>query len=369
MDQNLIIFLIVVGLRLIVPLFIPRFPLPAIILCLVIDGMDQTIFQKYTTIDLSGYQSYDKALDIYYLSIAYLSTFKNWTNHAAFQVAQFLFYYRMIGVVLYENFHLGQILFIFPNTFEYFFIFYSVLALRYKMTEFKGKFFVLAAAFIWIFIKLPQEYWIHIAHLDTTDLIRAFFAEYGNNIPVLIGVFAAFAVFIGFVLFLLYLFIKRLPKPDHKFTFRYEKIKKIEFSFPSSYKNLMKVYKKQLAEKIIFVSLITVIFASIFPSFNGSNLNIILGVTFVIIANSICSYIILKSKNLSNSLIENFVFMFILNTVIIVVFINIINKSQEINLTVFGVILFLAYILTLITHLYDKYWPYYYTRFVKFSQK
>ena len=29
-----------------------------------------------------------------------------------------------------------------------------------------------AAAFIWIFIKLPQEYWIHVAQLDTTDLIK-----------------------------------------------------------------------------------------------------------------------------------------------------------------------------------------------------
>jgi hypothetical protein len=29
-----------------------------------------------------------------------------------------------------------------------------------------------AAAFIWIVIKLPQEYWIHVAQLDTTDLIK-----------------------------------------------------------------------------------------------------------------------------------------------------------------------------------------------------
>lgn len=114
--HNLYIAIAVIGARLLVPLLIPRFPLPAIIACLVIDGMDQTIFQKHTTIDLSGYQSYDKALDIYYLSIAYLSTFKNWSNQAAFRVAQFLFYYRMIGVVLYEFYHSGVILLIFPNT-------------------------------------------------------------------------------------------------------------------------------------------------------------------------------------------------------------------------------------------------------------
>ena len=29
-----------------------------------------------------------------------------------------------------------------------------------------------AAAFIWIFIKLPQEWWIHVAQLDMTDFIK-----------------------------------------------------------------------------------------------------------------------------------------------------------------------------------------------------
>ena len=47
---------------------------------LVIDGLDQTIFQTFTSLDLSGYQSYDKALDVYYLSIAYTATLRNWTH-------------------------------------------------------------------------------------------------------------------------------------------------------------------------------------------------------------------------------------------------------------------------------------------------
>ena len=28
------------------------------------------------------------------------------------------------------------------------------------------------AAFIWIFIKLPQEWWIHVAQLDFTDFMK-----------------------------------------------------------------------------------------------------------------------------------------------------------------------------------------------------
>ena len=37
-----------------------------------------------------GYQGYDKAMDMFYLSVAYLSVLRNWTSRPAFQVARFL---------------------------------------------------------------------------------------------------------------------------------------------------------------------------------------------------------------------------------------------------------------------------------------
>src|SRR5215216_3542807 len=66
---DLTVFLVVVALRLGVPLFVPRFPLPAMIAAMLIDAADQTIFQRFTHLDLTNYQGYDKALDVYYLSI------------------------------------------------------------------------------------------------------------------------------------------------------------------------------------------------------------------------------------------------------------------------------------------------------------
>ena len=56
--------LAVVAARVLVPLAVFRFPLPAMLAALVIDGLDQTIFQTFTTLPLEGYQSYDKALDV-----------------------------------------------------------------------------------------------------------------------------------------------------------------------------------------------------------------------------------------------------------------------------------------------------------------
>ena len=40
-----LVLITVVVLRFVLPLFIPRFPVPAILACLVIDAVDQTVFQ------------------------------------------------------------------------------------------------------------------------------------------------------------------------------------------------------------------------------------------------------------------------------------------------------------------------------------
>src|ERR1700742_4743590 len=103
MDEGQVVVLIVVLARLIVPLFIPRYPLPAIVLSLIIDGIDQTIFQAFDlTRVLDVYQNYDKALDIYYQVIAYTATMRNWRDPIAFRVGQFLWYDRLIGVLWLE---------------------------------------------------------------------------------------------------------------------------------------------------------------------------------------------------------------------------------------------------------------------------
>ena len=98
-----LVFWAVVLSRLLVPLAIPRFPLPAILACLIIDAADQSIFQAIAPdADLTAYQSYDKALDIYYLVIAYIAVLRNWTNQHAIYIARFLIFYRLVGVVFFE---------------------------------------------------------------------------------------------------------------------------------------------------------------------------------------------------------------------------------------------------------------------------
>ena len=176
------VFVAVVGARFLLPLLIPRYPLPAVLGCLLLDGVDQTIFQLFGY-DPPGYQGYDKAMDVYYLAIAYLATLRNWVNLPAYGVGRFLYFYRLVGVVAFELSQVRALLLIFPNTFEYFFIAYESWRTRWQTARVTLRHWVITAAMIWIFVKLPQEYWLHVAQLDVTDTLR----DYSWAWPLLIS--------------------------------------------------------------------------------------------------------------------------------------------------------------------------------------
>ena len=170
--KEALLFAVVVGLRFVVPLFIPRYPLPAVVASLVLDAVDHSIFQAFGY-DPPHYQSYDKAMDVYYQAIAYLSTLRNWTSPSAYEVGRFLYFYRLIGVTAFELSGWRPLLLIFPNTFEYFFIAYEVVRTRRDPRRYTLRFWVWVAAVIWVVVKLPQEWWIHVAQLDFTDELSA----------------------------------------------------------------------------------------------------------------------------------------------------------------------------------------------------
>src|SRR5690606_13983385 len=64
-----------------------------------------------------------------------------------------------------------------------FFIFYESVRLKWDPRVLTKDKLIATAALIWIFIKLPQEYWIHVAEMDTTDWI----IENPLNIVILIA--------------------------------------------------------------------------------------------------------------------------------------------------------------------------------------
>lgn len=264
----------VVLLRFLVPLLIPRFPLPAILACLVLDAADQTIFQSLG-LDPPGYQTYDKALDVYYLAIAYFSTMRNWRDPVAFRVAQFLYIYRLIGVAAFELADARWLLLVFPNTFEYFFIAYEFVRTKWNPRRLSARAVVGIAAFIWIFIKLPQEWWIHVAKLDFTDFME--------DHPYMWGVFAVLAAIAGGAL---YYFRNRIPAADWPFTMRVEDhLEPIDDAGDER----ERFFSVVLLEKVVILGLITVIFAQVLPEVESTTAGLFIGATILVVLNAAVS--------------------------------------------------------------------------------
>jgi hypothetical protein len=265
-------FVVVVLLRFTIPLFIPKYPLPAILAALVLDAADQTIFSMVTDDPLPGYQAYDKALDVYYQAIAYITTMRTWRDPVAFQISRFLYLYRLVGVALFELSHARWVLLVFPNTFEYFFIAYEFVRTRWNPLRMSATALVGTAAFIWIFIKLPQEWWIHVAQLD--------FTEFMDDHPWAWGVIgaAALALAIG-----LWVNRRKIPTTDWPFTVAVDDhLPPIEVTVPRT-----TVFDAVLVEKVVFMSLVAVIFAQIIPDVRSSNLGIAIGVAVLVVVNTL----------------------------------------------------------------------------------
>jgi hypothetical protein len=295
-----LVFWIVVGARFLIPLTIPRYPLPGILASLVLDAADQTIFQQFPGIRLEGYQGYDKALDIYYLTVAYLSTFCNWQNHFAFQVSRFLFYWRLIGVVLFELTQLRALLLIFPNTFEYFFIFYEAYRLRWDPKRMTRKLVIGAAIFIWVVVKLPQEYWIHIAQTDTTDWIKISIFHGSADTSWLLIFQTWSGICIGGMIVLALLLVaaiwlvkRRLPPPDWALSFSTDAHRaafttaEVRAAIANEARQIVDA---ALFEKIILISLVSLIFAQVLPGVQASDLQLAIGVALVVLINTVLSH-------------------------------------------------------------------------------
>ena len=367
-----LIFWVVAAARFLLPLTIPRYPLPGIVAALVLDGVDQTIFQQFTSLPLEGYQGYDKALDIYYLTIAYISTLRNWVNRFALQVSRSLFYWRLAGVALFELTHLRPLLLIFPNTFEYFFIFYEVYRLRWDPKRMTRKLLIGAAAFIWIAIKLPQEYWLHILQADVTDWIKASLFGAPTDAPWSVifqtgaGAFlAAFAVAALVLVAARRLARRRLPPADramafsadaHQLPFTAEQVRSAVASEAS------RIVDAALVEKIVLIALVSLSFAQVLPDVQSNNLQLAIGVALVVTINTALSHWLARRGFGWALTLGQFMVMAVVNLGLILVYAFL--RSRFDDPVSIGNALFFALLLTLLVTLFDRYRQVYLMRFV-----
>jgi hypothetical protein len=367
--------IVIVGIilaRLLVPLAIIRFPLPGIVACLVLDAVDQTVFQALAPdADLAGYQSYDKALDIYYLVIAYTATLRNWTNRFAVSIARFLIFYRLVGVVLFELSGQRWLLFIFPNTFEYFFIFYESVRLFWDPRRMSHRVLLGATAFIWIFIKLPQEWWIHIAQLDTTDVVQERVFGVPAGTPWLDTfaarpwvVVAAIVVAVAVVTVVWWLARTKLPPRDRPLTIGADA--EPGWTVPperlaaEQARRAATIWHPELLEKVALLALVSIIFGQML-GLRAEPLELAALVGVIIVLNAALSAWLARKGFGPGPALRQFVVTGLLNAGILVAL-----------LALFGVlgspialerVTFMLLLVTLLVTLYDRYQPEYVARF------
>ena len=360
-----IVVILVVGARLFLPFLIPYWPLPAAVGCLILDSIDQSIFQQFPSIPLDGYQSYDKALDVYYLSVIYLSTLRNWTNQRAFRMGQFLYYYRMFGVVIFEMTQERAFLFIFPNTFEYFFLFVEAVRLGWN-TDRMGKWTViLSAAGIWIFIKLPQEWWIHIAQLDMTDFIKetlfgvsadSTWAEAIANRPWVVVLAVVIFAALGYLVY--WIITRKAPDFDHGPRVKADPLPPL-LRGAEPYRKVRaetSIFGWALREKIALTAIVCVIFALMLSGGEASVGRVVIGVAIFTVVNAGVSHLMAR-RGRSWRLVAGELATMLLVNLVIVLLLEAASRWLGVSSaeTPFGQTLFFAYLLTLVIVLYDRY--------------
>lgn len=350
------IVLAVVGIRLITPLLVPLYPLPAILVALVVDGIDQTIFQTQLTDafwhDIAhGYQGYDKALDIYYLCIAYTATMRNWTQPTALRCAQFLWLYRLAGVTLFEIVHdpadessWRWLLLVFPNTFEYFFIAYETVRLRWDPRRMSRRLVLGLAAFIWVVIKLPQEWWIHVARLDFTDFAR----EHSWVMPTL-------AILLVFLLGLAWWALAFwLPPRDHAPRLHADPLpaeldtaaKRNEYRLTH-----LRIFDWYLAEKIAITGLVCVDFAQVLPGTTAKASQVMVAVGVLVVVNSVLGFAFATRSWSTDSAVLQFAVIVVANLALVGLARA---ATPRFNPTNAG---FFVLLISLIVMLYERYRP------------
>lgn len=344
---TLVVFLLVVGGRFVLPLLIPRFPLPAIVACLVLDGVDQSIFQAFGH-DPPGYQSYDKAMDVYYLALAYLATMRNWQSVAAFRVGRFLFFYRLVGVVTFELTQARPLLLLFPNTFEYFFIAYESVRSRWSTRRLGLRWWITAAAVIWVVVKLPQEYWIHVARLDVTDELAAHTWAPPLLLAAVVSLLAAFW----------FLVRPALPSPDHRWQVAAPPAP-VDMDTPEElsawYRRWGAVRSWATVDKVVLAGLLAVVYGQMLPGVQATATQVFAGVSVVVVVNAAFTLAMARRSRSIASTGLAFAARLGFNVVFVTVVDTLLNRQGG-DVGAYSTFFFLS-LISLVTTLHDRYRP------------
>ena len=147
--------------RLIVPLFILRWPLRGLIASVIADTLDVVIIAAIRSGMFEDYTGMDKLLDTYMLVFAVIVAWR-WENRFARFAGIALFGYRVAGVVILQLTDARWVLFLFPSVFDFFYVYHLVTTRWFPALEVDGYRKLAYILLILTGMKLVQEFILHI---------------------------------------------------------------------------------------------------------------------------------------------------------------------------------------------------------------
>lgn len=168
--------------RLIVPLFILRWPLAGLIASAVADTLDVVIIAAIRSGMFEDYTSTDKLLDTYMLAFAAIVAWK-WQNRIARFAGIALFGYRVVGIVLLQLTDARWILFVFPSVFDFFYVYHLVTTRWFPALEINGYRKLAYVLLILTGMKLVQEFILHIVEFHPLCWVNLHVSEAAKTGP------------------------------------------------------------------------------------------------------------------------------------------------------------------------------------------
>jgi hypothetical protein len=244
-------------------------------------------------------------------------------------------------------------LLVFPNTFEFFFIAYEAIRLRYDTTRISARTWLLLAAGLWVFIKLPQEYWIHIAKRDFSDTV----AEHPW-----FGIACALAV-LAVLAAARFLVRPRLPPPSRDWRLRADPL-----PVPLGQARLRhardllarRALLAELGEQVALLALLCIVFAEILPGVDAMPLQVTVGITVIVGANAAISIAGARHGRIPAG--ARFAVLLACNLALVFAAKLALSGPADFQL---GAGCFFALLITLIIWLYDAYKPVHDVRFAR----
>ncbi len=180
-------------IRLLVPLLILRRPLPGILLAVFVDWLDWRILDlDRRPDDHDFYQVWDKLIDLYYQALAAYVVLR-WDDRFVRNLGLALFGYRLVGVAIFAVASSQELLLLFPNLFDNFFVlFYLYRAISGVELAFTRRFDALLVLLAIAVPQLAREFFLHLIQDRPWDMIRLFpgpFASRQLDIFVWVGVY------------------------------------------------------------------------------------------------------------------------------------------------------------------------------------